>query len=214
MCEKASGKANFVRVLVEVDAAKGLVDHVEVNYKSLGRSMKLKVDYDWRPPVCGCCKVFGHNYEHCVHRIISEVEKKFRNENETQKTDTGLNEGNNGNEWKTVSGKESVRKEGNNVSVNGQRNFYGEGPSRGGSMVEVKKDNTTKDDQSKENVQKNKNKGKMDTDGVESSGASNKNATYNNMYSTLVDEMETEKDLAWEATRHRIDDVCSKGLKV
>ncbi|GJX50845.1 hypothetical protein Tco_0277690 [Tanacetum coccineum] len=45
MCEKAYGRASFVRVLVDVDAAKGLVDSIEVCYKSLGRSMELKVEY-------------------------------------------------------------------------------------------------------------------------------------------------------------------------
>nr|GEU74728.1 hypothetical protein [Tanacetum cinerariifolium] len=60
MCEKSYGRASFVRVLIEVDADKGFVDEVEIYYKKLGRTMKLRVEYPWRPPVCSHCKVFGH----------------------------------------------------------------------------------------------------------------------------------------------------------
>ncbi|GJY45934.1 zinc knuckle CX2CX4HX4C containing protein [Tanacetum coccineum] len=42
---EAYGRASFARVLVEVEAAKGLVDSVEVCYKALGRSMELRVEY-------------------------------------------------------------------------------------------------------------------------------------------------------------------------
>ncbi|PWA79348.1 hypothetical protein CTI12_AA207330 [Artemisia annua] len=69
MCEKAYGKASFDRVLIEVDAAAELVDNVEVCYEKLGRSMKLKVEYAWKPPFCTHCKVFGHEYKNCSMRV-------------------------------------------------------------------------------------------------------------------------------------------------
>ncbi|GJX90174.1 RNA-directed DNA polymerase, eukaryota, reverse transcriptase zinc-binding domain protein [Tanacetum coccineum] len=42
MCEKAYGRASFARVLVEVEAAKGLVDSVQVCYKALDRDFSLE----------------------------------------------------------------------------------------------------------------------------------------------------------------------------
>ncbi|GJW56198.1 putative reverse transcriptase domain-containing protein [Tanacetum coccineum] len=39
MCEKAYGRASFARVLVEADATMGLVDSIEMCYKSLGREL-------------------------------------------------------------------------------------------------------------------------------------------------------------------------------
>ncbi|GJX07044.1 zinc knuckle CX2CX4HX4C containing protein [Tanacetum coccineum] len=66
MCEKSYGRASFARVLVEVDSTKGLVDSVEVWYRSLGKSMMLDVEYTWRPPVCEHCKFFGHTLENTV----------------------------------------------------------------------------------------------------------------------------------------------------
>ncbi|GKF40791.1 hypothetical protein Tco_0124133 [Tanacetum coccineum] len=60
ICEKSYGRASYARVLVEVDAAKGLVDSVEIWYKSLGKSIVLNVEYVWRPSLCDHCKTFGH----------------------------------------------------------------------------------------------------------------------------------------------------------
>ena len=70
-------KASFARVLVEVNAEKGLVDEVDVCYKSLGKSMKLKVEYPWKPPVCSTCKVFGHELEKCK-LMVKGIIKRWR----------------------------------------------------------------------------------------------------------------------------------------
>lgn len=78
MCEKAYGRASFARVLVEVDATRGLVDYVEVWYRKLGRSMPLKVEYIWKPPLCSHCCVFGHSFERYNHRVLTEEEKSKR----------------------------------------------------------------------------------------------------------------------------------------
>ncbi|PWA73730.1 zinc knuckle CX2CX4HX4C [Artemisia annua] len=76
MCDRGYGRASYARVLVEIDAAKGLVDNVEICYNSLGRSMGLRVEYTWRPPVCSHCKVFGHDFVNCVNRVLTEEEIK------------------------------------------------------------------------------------------------------------------------------------------
>ncbi|PWA45578.1 hypothetical protein CTI12_AA513710 [Artemisia annua] len=78
MCEKAYGRASFARVLIEVDANKGLVDSVEVWYRKMDRSVVLKVDYVWKPPICSHCCVFGHSYKSCVNRVLTEEERVER----------------------------------------------------------------------------------------------------------------------------------------
>ncbi|GKC02083.1 zinc knuckle CX2CX4HX4C containing protein, partial [Tanacetum coccineum] len=75
ICEKPFGRALYAKVLVEVDAAKGLIDTVEIWYKSLGKSMMLNVDYVWRPLVCEHCKTFGHLSRFCS-KGLANVEKK------------------------------------------------------------------------------------------------------------------------------------------
>ncbi|GKA46099.1 RNA-directed DNA polymerase, eukaryota, reverse transcriptase zinc-binding domain protein [Tanacetum coccineum] len=78
ICEKSYGRASFARVLVEVEADSGLVNEVEVYYKNFGRSMKLKVKYPWKPPLCTHYKVFGHGSDMCSRREITDVEKTQR----------------------------------------------------------------------------------------------------------------------------------------
>ncbi|PWA90551.1 zinc knuckle CX2CX4HX4C [Artemisia annua] len=100
--EQAYGRASFARVLIEVDADKELVDNVEVCYASLGRSMKLKVEYAWKPPQCLLCTVFGHDQKVCSKREISVEERvdvaKVNNDNYVK-----LNNSNGGDrEWQEV----------------------------------------------------------------------------------------------------------------
>ncbi|PWA80933.1 ATPase, F1/V1/A1 complex, alpha/beta subunit, Zinc knuckle CX2CX4HX4C [Artemisia annua] len=81
MCERAYGRASFARVLVEVDVASDLVENIKVCYEKLGRSMNLKVEYAWKPPLCTHCRVFGHEFKTCGSRAITvdEVNDKCKN---------------------------------------------------------------------------------------------------------------------------------------
>nr|GEW81642.1 hypothetical protein [Tanacetum cinerariifolium] len=63
MCEQAYRRASYSRVLIEVNATKGLVKNIDACYKSIGRTMKLRVKYAWILPVCSHCKVFGHSFQ-------------------------------------------------------------------------------------------------------------------------------------------------------
>ncbi|GJV66510.1 RNA-directed DNA polymerase, eukaryota, reverse transcriptase zinc-binding domain protein, partial [Tanacetum coccineum] len=77
MCERAYGRASFARVLVEIDATKELAENIEVCYSSLGKSMNLRVEYAWRPPLCTHCKVFGHDLGTCKVRDRTQEEKRL-----------------------------------------------------------------------------------------------------------------------------------------
>nr|GEV29055.1 copia protein [Tanacetum cinerariifolium] len=48
----AYGRDSYARVLIKVNATEGLVDSIDACYKSIGRTMKLRVEYAWIPPVC------------------------------------------------------------------------------------------------------------------------------------------------------------------
>ncbi|GJU49344.1 putative nucleotidyltransferase, ribonuclease H [Tanacetum coccineum] len=63
MCERGYGRASFARVLIEVDAAEGIVNSMEIWYTNLNRIMKLRVEYAWKPPICSHCCVFGHGFK-------------------------------------------------------------------------------------------------------------------------------------------------------
>ncbi|PWA87994.1 hypothetical protein CTI12_AA124890 [Artemisia annua] len=102
MQNQGYGRASFARVLVEVDATKGIIDYVELWYRSLNRSMQLRVEYAWQPPICSHCVVFGHSFIGCNKRMLSEEEKSERNKAKGQDMPKS-NGGNNCNEaWQSV----------------------------------------------------------------------------------------------------------------
>ncbi|GJV53270.1 RNA-directed DNA polymerase, eukaryota, reverse transcriptase zinc-binding domain protein [Tanacetum coccineum] len=68
MCYKGIGNFEYARVLVEMDAKKEIKSEIEIQYKDKSNNIKgckkIKVVYDWKPPACSKCKVFGHEVRH------------------------------------------------------------------------------------------------------------------------------------------------------
>ncbi|PWA49651.1 zinc knuckle CX2CX4HX4C [Artemisia annua] len=241
MCENAYGRASFARVLVEIEAASGLVDSVSVCYKSLGKSMELKVEYPWKPPICSHGKVFGHGYDKCNRRELTEAEKNVSVEINVQKMNNAMNVNNNGNDWQSASYKRNTRSEFVNNGYMGQRSYVGEssnsrggynGRGRGGMQgrgfnnqrfnrnqqaqyAPVNKANEVKKDSGKEAGlgDKDKGKGVVGNDGRSNGqNVSVGGINSSNKYSALADEEVMESNLEWEMMRNRIDDACEKGL--
>nr|GEX16431.1 hypothetical protein [Tanacetum cinerariifolium] len=102
MCERSYGRASFARVLVEVNFTKGLVDTMEVWYRSLGKSMILDVECAWRPLVCEHCKIFGHTLKSCSAKDLTEEEKSIKETMKPVTTDEVNTVSNDG--WKSVRG--------------------------------------------------------------------------------------------------------------
>ncbi|GKD77672.1 RNA-directed DNA polymerase, eukaryota, reverse transcriptase zinc-binding domain protein [Tanacetum coccineum] len=69
MCNQRIGSLGYDKVLVEVNADKGLEDHIDVLYKRKDNdeqfAKKIRVEYDWKLPLCSHCKVFGHSDNKC-----------------------------------------------------------------------------------------------------------------------------------------------------
>ncbi|GJX66899.1 RNA-directed DNA polymerase, eukaryota, reverse transcriptase zinc-binding domain protein [Tanacetum coccineum] len=69
MCHNGSGRAGFARILVEMEARKGIQDQIEIVYKDALNYTKttkfVKVEYNWKPTLCVHCGVFGHNDKTC-----------------------------------------------------------------------------------------------------------------------------------------------------
>ncbi|GJT80579.1 disease resistance TIR-NBS-LRR class family protein [Tanacetum coccineum] len=97
MCNLGNGRVGFARVLIEVEACKGLPDQVEIIYKNKENEItgkkRVKVDYDWKPPMCSYCSVFGHKVEKCGCRPRTEKEKEEeKKEEERKKEEAAKNE--------------------------------------------------------------------------------------------------------------------------
>ncbi|GJV36786.1 zinc knuckle CX2CX4HX4C containing protein [Tanacetum coccineum] len=73
----SSKSARQMYLVFEIDATKELAENIEVCYSSLGKSMNLRVEYAWRPPLCTHCKVFGHDLGTCKVRDRTQEEKRL-----------------------------------------------------------------------------------------------------------------------------------------
>nr|GEW95238.1 hypothetical protein [Tanacetum cinerariifolium] len=67
MCNDSWGRSSFARCLIEVNSEADLVDVVTIGIPSLTRDGFTKeticVEYEWRPPKCDICKIFGHVHD-------------------------------------------------------------------------------------------------------------------------------------------------------
>ncbi|PWA99322.1 ATPase, F1/V1/A1 complex, alpha/beta subunit, Zinc knuckle CX2CX4HX4C [Artemisia annua] len=118
VCKNGVGRTEYARILVEIDAIKGLKETVELQYRDMNKNVKgtktVKVAYDWKPPICTHCKVFGHDFKGCTIRGRTVEEEKA----ELEKTVNGAKEN------------EFVQKPATKPNVSGTMNT--QGPNRGG----------------------------------------------------------------------------------
>ncbi|PWA42993.1 hypothetical protein CTI12_AA540050 [Artemisia annua] len=225
MCENAYGRANFARVLVEVDASNDLVNSIEVCYRSLGKSMMLDVEYAWVPPMCSHCKVFGHSFERCGNRIITQEEVLKRNETKNMAEKGANNEGKNIDSWKTVvNNKNNTNVMGdsnNNTGQNsngtsyGRRRFNSTGSSGSTRNVNVQQD-SVKENLTKKvasnggNEQNNMTKGKVNGEissqkkNVEKKNVEKKNVEKKNVEKKNVEKKNVEKKNGGSNNRYAV----------
>nr|GEX78796.1 RNA-directed DNA polymerase, eukaryota, reverse transcriptase zinc-binding domain protein [Tanacetum cinerariifolium] len=85
-----TGRVGFARVLVEVEAEKGLPDTIEIEYRDCEKVVTgkkyVKVEYDWKLALCSFCKVFGNNDKKCSTRPKTDEELEELKKNEAQKS--------------------------------------------------------------------------------------------------------------------------------
>ncbi|GJS12554.1 zinc knuckle CX2CX4HX4C containing protein [Tanacetum coccineum] len=69
MCNDSWGRNSFSRCLIEVNSEVDLVDVVTIGVPSLTGDDFTKeticAEYEWRPPRCDLCKIFGHVHNDC-----------------------------------------------------------------------------------------------------------------------------------------------------
>ncbi|GKC94248.1 RNA-directed DNA polymerase, eukaryota, reverse transcriptase zinc-binding domain protein [Tanacetum coccineum] len=69
MCIQLWGRSSYARILIEIRSDVELKDTIVVGMPKLTRegfyTCIVRVKYEWKPPRCVCCKVFGHIQEEC-----------------------------------------------------------------------------------------------------------------------------------------------------
>ncbi|PWA40036.1 zinc knuckle CX2CX4HX4C [Artemisia annua] len=133
ICEKPYGRASFARVLVEIDSSKALADNIELWYESLGKILRLRVEYTWVPPRCVECKVYGHYTSECAKKVntVSKVNKDGDNLKTADKgkgiNDSVVNNGDDGEGWQTATNRRSNRGMGYNTRYGQSGGYNGRG---------------------------------------------------------------------------------------
>ncbi|GJU48733.1 zinc knuckle CX2CX4HX4C containing protein [Tanacetum coccineum] len=71
-CFEEDGRSSFARCLIEVNSEADLVDVVTIGIPSLSEDdftkETIRVEYEWRPPRCDTCKIFGHVHNYCPNK--------------------------------------------------------------------------------------------------------------------------------------------------
>ncbi|GJX38322.1 hypothetical protein Tco_0251625 [Tanacetum coccineum] len=77
MCNDSLGRISFARCLIEVNSEADLVHAVTIGIPSLTEDdftkETIRVEYEWRPPMCDLCKIFDHVHDHCPKKVASPL---------------------------------------------------------------------------------------------------------------------------------------------
>ncbi|CAH1451248.1 unnamed protein product [Lactuca virosa] len=78
MCKRATGRAIYARILIEMSAKDPLAKEIKIKaFTAKGAtSTSLRVEYSWIPKICDHCKNFGHDHTTCPsHTTSAPVQK-------------------------------------------------------------------------------------------------------------------------------------------
>ncbi|GKC00252.1 zinc knuckle CX2CX4HX4C containing protein, partial [Tanacetum coccineum] len=75
MCNDSWGRSSFTWCLINVNSEAELIDVVTIGIPSLTKDGFTKetihIEYEWRPPRCDICKIFGHVHDQCPKNMVS-----------------------------------------------------------------------------------------------------------------------------------------------
>ena len=78
MCKESWGRSSFARCMIEVKSDEVLRDSLTVEIPLLDGSgstiEKIRVEYEWKPPRCDNCKIFGHTLVDCLKVVAPPVQ--------------------------------------------------------------------------------------------------------------------------------------------
>ncbi|GJR38524.1 putative reverse transcriptase domain-containing protein [Tanacetum coccineum] len=89
MCMQSWGRLSYARAKIELRADVELKDNIVVVMPKITRegyyTCNIRVEYEWKPPSCSCCKVFGHVQEQCPKNIGTSVIMNLKKASQTPK---------------------------------------------------------------------------------------------------------------------------------
>ncbi|GJT09106.1 cytokinin dehydrogenase 3-like protein [Tanacetum coccineum] len=89
MCMQSWGRSSYARVMIELRANMKLKDNIVVVMPKITReghyTCNVRVEYEWKPPRCSSCKVFGHIHEECPKNTGAGEKKTVKNPSQTSR---------------------------------------------------------------------------------------------------------------------------------
>ena len=74
MCIDSWGRSSFARCLIEIESQAALKESITVGVPlvdSLGFTSEIiRVEYEWKPPRCDVCLIFGHSTDCCPKKVM------------------------------------------------------------------------------------------------------------------------------------------------
>nr|GEW40697.1 hypothetical protein [Tanacetum cinerariifolium] len=97
MCMQSWGRLSYARVMIELRADVDLKDKIGMAMPKITReghyTCNVRVEYEWKPPRCLSCKVFGHIHEECPKNTCAGEKKTVKKPSQTSR---GVSFGTNG----------------------------------------------------------------------------------------------------------------------
>ncbi|GJZ53862.1 zinc finger, CCHC-type containing protein [Tanacetum coccineum] len=82
MCIQSWGRSSYARVMIELRADVELKDNIIVAMPKIIREghyiCNVRVEYEWKPPRCETCKIFGHIHEECLKNTCVSEKKTLK----------------------------------------------------------------------------------------------------------------------------------------
>ncbi|GJY96006.1 RNA-directed DNA polymerase, eukaryota, reverse transcriptase zinc-binding domain protein, partial [Tanacetum coccineum] len=89
MCMQSWGRSSYARVMIELRADVELKDNIVVAMPKITReghyTCNVRVEYEWKPPRCSSCKVFGHIHEECPKNTGAGEKKTVKKPSQTSR---------------------------------------------------------------------------------------------------------------------------------
>ncbi|GJX89820.1 zinc knuckle CX2CX4HX4C containing protein [Tanacetum coccineum] len=74
MCIESYGRSSFARCLIEINAKDVLLESLTIGVpliENTGITIEtITIEYEWKPPRCDLCKIFGHIHDHCPKKVL------------------------------------------------------------------------------------------------------------------------------------------------
>ncbi|GKB74125.1 RNA-directed DNA polymerase, eukaryota [Tanacetum coccineum] len=88
-------RSSYARAMIELRANVELKDTIVVAMPKLVEDgfylCTIHVEYEWKPPKCSSCKIFGHVLDECLKNLSSDVAKNLKNPRQAVRGTNGGN---------------------------------------------------------------------------------------------------------------------------